>query len=249
MLVMEMKGVECALKACRLFLIGLPKFSVIVDHQALVLILKKFTLDAVENPRLQRMKERTSNFNFEAVWKKGKEHAIPDALSHAPVSTPTPADISDDLCTHDLVQGIFRICATDLNGNNLATPAAPPDSVFEELRRAAALVSDCQRLIPLIDEGIPTNSRSLEPFTLQFWKIRDNLIVDDGLILFGHRLVIPIAARKLVMSAKNFMLPTRGSTVLSARLFTGQASITTFSPTANLLSRASERRPVCYWSP
>lgn len=152
MVELEMKGVEWALKPCRLFLIGLQKLTVIVDHQALVPILNKFTLDAVENPRLQRMKEHTFHFNFEAVWKKGKEHAIPDALSCAPVSTPTPVDIADDLFTHDHVQAIIRICATDLNGNDFATPAAPSDSVLEELRRAASLDADNQRLFSLIDE-------------------------------------------------------------------------------------------------
>ncbi len=156
--------------------------------------LVKFTLDAVENPRLQRMKGRTSHFNFEAVWKKGKEHATPDALSRA-CSIPTPGDIADDLCTHHHVQTIIRICATDLNGDVLAKPTATPVSVLEKLRRVASLDADYLRLLSLINEGFPTNSRSLDPFIHQFWKIRDNLVVDDGLILFGHPLVIPMAAR------------------------------------------------------
>lgn len=52
---------------CRLYLLGLPMFSLIVDHQALVIILDRYTLDAVENPKLQRMKERLSPFVFQTI--------------------------------------------------------------------------------------------------------------------------------------------------------------------------------------
>ena len=71
---------------------GLQKFKLIVDHQPLVTILDKYTLDAVENPRLQRIKERMASFTFTTVRRKGKDNAIPDALSRAPVGDPTPTD-------------------------------------------------------------------------------------------------------------------------------------------------------------
>jgi hypothetical protein len=193
MVELKMRGVEWALKACRLFL---QNFTVVVNHQNLVPFLNKFTLDAVENPRLQRMKEGIYHFNFEAVWKKGREHAIPDALSHAPVSIPTQGDIADDLCTHHHIQKIIRICATDLKGDDLANPTASPDSELEELHRISSLDADYLRLLSLVDDGFPTDSRSLDPFTRQFLKIQDNLVVDDCFILFDHRLVIPMAARK-----------------------------------------------------
>lgn len=47
------------MRKCRVYLLGLPSFQLVVDHQALVTILDKYTLlDAVENPKLQRLKER-----------------------------------------------------------------------------------------------------------------------------------------------------------------------------------------------
>jgi len=93
---MELCGVVWATKKCRLYLLGLPHFSLVIDHQPLVLIIDKYSLDAVETPRLQRLKERLSPFVFTTVWKKGKEHAIPDALSRAPVSNPTADDLVAD---------------------------------------------------------------------------------------------------------------------------------------------------------
>ena len=67
MVELEMKGVEWVIKKCRLYLLGLQHFTVVVDHQALVPIINKFTLDAVENPRLLPMKERLAAYNFDAI--------------------------------------------------------------------------------------------------------------------------------------------------------------------------------------
>jgi hypothetical protein len=63
-----------------------------VDHKALVTILDTYTLDAVENPKLQRLKEWLSPYVFKTVWRKGREHAVPDALSRAPVNDPSTED-------------------------------------------------------------------------------------------------------------------------------------------------------------
>ena len=72
MVELELLAVVWALKKCRIFLQGLQHFKVVTDHRPLIPILNDYTLDAVENPRLQRLKEKTSLCNFTAVWKKGK---------------------------------------------------------------------------------------------------------------------------------------------------------------------------------
>jgi hypothetical protein len=83
---LELAAVKWAMRKCRLYLLGLPSFQLVVDHQALVTILDKYTLDAVENPKLQRLKEKLSPFIFSTVWRKGLIHSIPDALSRASVN-------------------------------------------------------------------------------------------------------------------------------------------------------------------
>ena len=64
MVELELLAAVWAVKKCRLYLLGLPKFTLVVDHQPLVSILDKFTLDAVENPRLQRFKEKLAPYVF-----------------------------------------------------------------------------------------------------------------------------------------------------------------------------------------
>ena len=60
---------------------GLPTFTLVEDLQAIVPILINYTLGAVENPKLQRLKERLSPYVLTTTWRKGKEHAIPNVLS------------------------------------------------------------------------------------------------------------------------------------------------------------------------
>ena len=78
-----------------------------VDHRLLLPILDHYTLEAVENPRLQRMKERMAPFSFTTIWRPGKEHAIPDALSRAPVDDPVTAD---QVAERDIELTVRRIC-------------------------------------------------------------------------------------------------------------------------------------------
>jgi hypothetical protein len=78
---LELAAVEWAIRKCRLYLSGLHNFTLMVDHQALVAILDKYTLDAIDNPKIQRLKECLSPYSFTTAWRRGKDHAIPDALS------------------------------------------------------------------------------------------------------------------------------------------------------------------------
>ncbi|QQP42181.1 Uncharacterized protein FKW44_016765 [Caligus rogercresseyi] len=60
-------------------------------------IRREQTVQAVSTPTLEEVKTCST------VWKKGKEHCIPDALSRAPIRDPTPEDLDDE-------QGICGYC-------------------------------------------------------------------------------------------------------------------------------------------
>ncbi|XP_064121730.1 uncharacterized protein K02A2.6-like [Macrobrachium nipponense] len=87
-----MLALVLAMSKCRLYLAGLHNFTLKTDNHPLIPILNYYSLDAIENPRLQRLKEKISLYLFTAVWHAGKSLNIPDALSRAPVSHPTPED-------------------------------------------------------------------------------------------------------------------------------------------------------------
>ena len=66
----------------------MPHFDLVVDHRLLVPILNNKLLSEIENPRLQRMREKLVPYSFTASWQKGAAHQIPDALSRSPICDP-----------------------------------------------------------------------------------------------------------------------------------------------------------------
>ena len=176
------------------FILGSPNiFNLIVEHEALVTILDKHTVDAIENPRLQRMKEKLTPFLFSTTWKKGKSDDIPDALSRAPVARPTPEDMDEE------TMGVYQIRATLVNqAVELSTNNEPNPSfitLIEELRTAGAADPNYMVLLATIQEGFPSNIEKLPTAILSYWKVRADLWTDNGLVLKGSRIVIPPSRR------------------------------------------------------
>jgi len=90
---LEAIAIEYAMKKCRIYLCGLPEFTVVTDHRPLIPMFNMYQLSQIENAKVQRIKnDLTSQYQFKLVWKKGKEHCIADGLSRAPVDDPNEDD-------------------------------------------------------------------------------------------------------------------------------------------------------------
>ena len=206
MVELEMLAALWAMKKCRVYLLGLPTFSLVVDHRPLVPILDQYTLDAVENPRLQRMKERMSPFVFTTTWRPGKTHAIPDALSRAPVDDPTPADQVAERDVELHVRRIVSAVATDLAESSSVSPLTatatdckdtpPVDPMLARLLQSAAADTEYQLLLEAVLTGFPSHVSRLSPALRPYWTVRHDLSADNGLVLKGTRIVIPSKARR-----------------------------------------------------
>ena len=195
MIELEMLGVAWAMKKCKIYLLGLPHFELIVDHKPLVPVLNKYTLDMVENPRLQRLKEKVQQFIFTADWKKGKEHSIPDALSRAPIADPKPSDLIAEADTSNTVHATVRLAAVDL----ASSCDSLPDPYLDALRLAAKDDIAYQDLLQTIQAGFPSTSDKCHPNVRPFWNVRDCLSLDNGIALLGTRLIIPKSKRSDVL--------------------------------------------------
>ena len=185
MVELELLAVVWALKKCRIFLQGLQHFKVVTDHRPLIPIMNDYTVDAVENPRLQRLKEKTSLYNFTAVWKKGKEHVIPDALSRAPVEEPTP---EDSQLTQSVEHHVYRTSSVIISEVSSSTQQAPthlPDPRLEDLKRTAQEDDVYQQLLSAVAQGFPSSKELLPRPLLPFWNVRNELSSHDGLVLKG----------------------------------------------------------------
>ena len=53
----------------------------------------------------------------------------------------------------------------------------------------------------LTTEGWPDNINNIHESVIEYWKVRDQLHVADGLIFVGERLVIPVAMKNVVLQA------------------------------------------------
>ena len=72
------------LKRAKHFTLGCSDLVLAVDHMPLLAILGNKNLDEVENPRLQRLKEKTLRFNFKIIHVPGVKHKAADATSRHP---------------------------------------------------------------------------------------------------------------------------------------------------------------------
>ena len=187
---LEMLGVVWAVRKCHLFLAGAP-FAVVTDHRPLVPILNSYSLDQIENPRLQRLVMKLRSYQLHASWRKGTENAFADALSRNPVNSPVPADeFGEDpalssLGIHACIQSTSSIDGIDLRYKVLTAARAHPDY---------------QALINVIHHGFPPTLHKLCPATRPYWTFREHLSVADGLVLKGQRVVIPQALRQNVLN-------------------------------------------------
>ena len=195
---LEMLSVAWAAQKCRIFLAGLPTFTVITDHSPLVPILNSHRLDEVENPRLQRLRTRLLTYNFIAKWIKGKDNDAADALSRYPCSSPKPGE---DIAEYDIdiCHSVHTIkCLTTSEIRLLNDPGG--NLRLRELRDHAKRDQEYQSLLTLVTQGFPNQKCDLPSDMKKFWGIREHLGYEDDLLVYGCRLFIPVTFRSTILS-------------------------------------------------
>lgn len=88
----EMLAITWALKKCKMFLLGCPKFYIFKDHHPLVKILGEKSLGEIDNPKLLKYKEKTLCYSFDTKYIRGLDNYA-DFLSRHSVDKPDDNDI------------------------------------------------------------------------------------------------------------------------------------------------------------
>ena len=160
---------------------GLEKFhhytygrrvTVITDHKPLESIVLKPLSKAPK--RLQSLLLRTQKYDYSVMFKSGKSIPVADALSRSPLSDPNEPEFVND---------------------NIAFIAIKDDRL-QEIKSATERDETLMKLKTVIMTGWPPHRASLPSALTPYHDYRDELTVQDGIILRGHRVIIPTSMRR-----------------------------------------------------
>ena len=162
----ELLAVVFGVQRFHTYLFGRP-FKVITDHKPLVMIMSKPLTSAP--PRLQRMLLKLQGYNFTIEHQPGSTMALADTLSRLP-STRNRTEIDLDV----------RVSLVRFSTERIS-----------RIRAATEDNAALRQLTNMIVKGWPETLQEVPPAIRSYWSVRDELSVEDGLILKGQRLLIP----------------------------------------------------------
>ena len=197
---LELLALVWATKKLHVYLFGLECYDVFLDHAPLVPILNKYSLNAIENPRLLRLREKIQSYNFIAYHIKGRDNFISDALSRAPVREAHPGEEEGEEKSDDRTFVRAVLTRSMARATNSEQPSSV-DSNLDWVRNETANDEACTLIRLAIKKGFPRSVRQVHPLIQPFWGVRNELSESEGLILRnGIQIVIPSAIRKEIMS-------------------------------------------------
>ena len=163
------------------FLYG-KHFTLETDQKPLVSIYKKHMVDI--SPRIQRLVVRSFPYQpFDIQYRRGKEIPLADALSRV---SPTPME-------EDGIQ--LPIIAVNLITSSVPVSSSEIEMIHGETARDPTL----NLLRHYIHVGWPVDRRMLPQEIYTFWNYREDLLMENGLVTKGARLMIPSTLRSKVL--------------------------------------------------
>ena len=119
---------------------------------------------------------------------RGKTHLIPDALSRKPTENPNNDDMksAETLCNY-VRNVVFNNEDTDKNNRDMKKIkiVAEEDEQYIELKK-------------IIMKGFPLDKRKIKTCILPFWNIREELSIEDDVVLYGSRIIfLKLSKKKL----------------------------------------------------
>ncbi|XP_057662269.1 uncharacterized protein K02A2.6-like [Diorhabda carinulata] len=176
----EMSAILFAAERYNFYIYG-KKINVHTDHKPLVDIFKK-DINKISS-RLQRMRLRLMKYQLEVSYLPGKQMFIADMLSRAFLKGPVKNDKENNFIVHNIDKKI------PMSANKISEIVGETNN-----DTTLALVKK------FIVQGWPKNNKSLSPELKNLFQIRSELSIENDLILFGDRVVIPKNLRILMLS-------------------------------------------------
>lgn len=175
--------------ACTRFdqlVVGNPKTIIKTDHKPLINIFKKPLLTAPK--RLQHMLLNLQRYDIEIQFVTGKENVVADAISRAPHN--------DTLETQSFKKmNIYRVFK-QLEDWKLSSYLSISDACLATIIEATLQDSALQAVRHFIQNGWPNSIKIVPASAKMYYKYRDELSTQDGLIFRNDRIVIPSSLQR-----------------------------------------------------
>ena len=166
------------------YLVG-TKFMIETDHKPLVPMLSTKRLDELP-VRIQRFRMRMMRFQFSITHVPGKALTTADALSRAPLTQTTLADEQLTVDSDIYVSAVLQ---------NLPVT----DKRLAEIQKAQEQDAVCEAVKQTCKQGWPNHS-SLKGVLKKYASEADHLSVQDGILLYDDRLVIPTVLQQQILT-------------------------------------------------
>ncbi|GFO32907.1 Pol polyprotein [Plakobranchus ocellatus] len=153
------------------------------DHRPLETITKKSLHTA--SPRLQTMMLRLKRYNLHVKYTPGSQMYIADTLSRAYMSDQSDMNNDDD-------EAVLRIMSATVQ-----LPATKQK--LQEIRKASESDETLKKVKHHIKTGWPSQRGTTEPKVQAFWNLRHNLHVENNIVFFENRMIIPEALRQDIL--------------------------------------------------
>ena len=194
----EALAVADALDKTRHFVLGCSDLVIVVDHKPLLKLFGDRCLEDIPNPRLRNLKERTLRYRFRMTYIPGVHNQTSDALSRHPSGSesPTRLHLQDDVILPSLS------CSTNTPQEEDDLPEAECSAIsvipinWEGLQISTTEDPNMQDLMQVIEEG-PPSTKDMLPLGIQpYWRIMADLSINNDVVCYGDRIVVPLALRQ-----------------------------------------------------
>ena len=152
------------------------------DHQPLETIFKKPLSKAPR--RLQRMMLQLQQYNFEVVYKRGKELYVADTLSRAALKENCAVELESEM--------VFRV---ELEQMGLK-PAMMSDCTLNRMKEETRKDQTLKCLLETVQKGWPSDKLMVPPCIRQYWFFREEITLYEGVLLKTHQVIVPTVLRK-----------------------------------------------------
>ena len=220
----EALAVADALEKARFFVLGCSDLIVVVDHKPLLRVFTDRSLEAIANPRLRNLKEKTLRYRFRMMHIPGARHKAADAMSRHPTGSSCPPilELPDDVSsvidinnlpslgslTHSFLAGI-RIADDYLphgleyhiQESHTAALNCLQAVTWDRVRLVTASDPDMNQLVSIIESGMPSHRHELPTPLRDYHQFRNDLYTVDGVVIYKERVFIPPSLHEEVLAA------------------------------------------------